>query len=264
MSKTQLLEERANNIYDSQREIFEHVSREMKVSKQEIIDGFVRYNSEVESLDNDAYEDTTIRIAMYMEYILVGSWHQERQDILYNFIEQYQPKTIIDIGFGAPMKYTKEYVLNNKAKQDIRLTLADKFPSSFDFARIILSYWDSNYAEKIDFKMLDLEDTTYIGDYDAYILQDAIEHAPQPEEYLNNLANNCPAESVILLSLPIAPLIPCHFIHWLKEEDALKWVESCGLTILNTERVYANPKVDWFAENLGEIYNLMLVTKPKQ
>ncbi len=261
MTKNDLLIERANNIYNSQKEIFEHVSREMNVTKAEMIDGFVRYNSEVESLDNDAYEDTTIRIAMYMEYILAGSWHQERQDILYDFIEQYQPRSIIDIGFGAPMKYTREYVLNNKAKQDIRLTLADKFPSSFDFAKIILSYWDSNYADKIDFKPIDLADIAYPGDYDAYILQDAIEHAPEPEKYLKNIAQNCPAESVILLSLPIAPLIPCHFIHWLKEEDALKWVESCGLVILNKARVYANKEVDWFAENLGDIYNLMLVTR---
>lgn len=65
-----------------------------------------------------------------------------------------------------------------------------------------------------------------------------------------------------VLSLPIAPLIPCHFIHWLEEKDALAWVESCGLADLEKERVYANKEVDWFAENLGDIYNLMLVTKP--
>ncbi len=72
MTKTHLLKVRANDIYNSQIGIFEHVSREMKITKQEIIDGFVRYNSEVDSLDNDAYEDSTIRIAMYMEYILEG------------------------------------------------------------------------------------------------------------------------------------------------------------------------------------------------
>ncbi len=182
--------------------------------------------------------------------------------MLHKFIEQYQPKTIIDIGFGAPMKYTQEYVLGKHSTQDIRLTLADKFPSSFDFAKIILSYWDGNYADKIDFKLVDLEDISYVGDCDAYILRDAIEHAPEPEKYLKNLAHYCPADFVILLSLPIAPLIPCHFIHWLKEEDALAWVESCGLTILNKERVYTNQEVDWFAENLGDIYNLMLVAQP--
>lgn len=69
MIKTHLLQERANHLYNSQIEIFEHVSREMNVT-QEIIAGFVRYNSEVENLDNDAYEDSTIRIAMYMQYIL--------------------------------------------------------------------------------------------------------------------------------------------------------------------------------------------------
>lgn len=262
MTKVPLLRERANQIYDSQIEIFEHVSREMNVTKAEIIEGFVRYNSEVETLDNDAYEDPTIRIAMYMEYILAGSWHQERQVMLYKFIEHYQPATIIDIGFGAPMKYAREYVLNDQSNLKRHLTLADKFPSSFDFARIILSYWDPSYAEKIDFKIVDLADISFVGNYDAYILQDAIEHAPEPEKYLKNIAQHCAAEAIILLSLPIAPLIPCHFIHWLKEEDALAWVESCGLTILNKERVYANPEVDWFAESLGEIYNLMLVTKP--
>ena len=260
MTKTQLLQARANQIYNLQIEIFEHVGREMNVTREEIIAGFIRYNNEVETLDNDAYEDPTIRIAMYMEYILEDSWHQERQDILYKFIEQYQPKTIIDIGFGAPMKYAREYVLNNN-NQERHLTLADKFPSSFDFARIILSYWNPDYAEKIDFKIVDLADISFVGNYDAYILQDAIEHAPEPEKYLKNIVQHCSTEAIILLSLPIAPLIPCHFIHWLKEEDALAWVESCGLTILNKERVYANPKVDWFAESLGEIYNLMLVAK---
>ena len=51
----------------------------MDISPEEIIRGFVLYNTEVETLDNSVYNIPSVRIAMYMEYLLDNSWHEERQ-----------------------------------------------------------------------------------------------------------------------------------------------------------------------------------------
>ena len=252
--------QRATAICKNNSILFNHIEQALSISRADIIEGFILYNSEVEQLDNAVYDNLPVRVAMFMEYILPGSWHQDRQQIISGWVNFYLPKSILDIGFGAPMKYCQDYVL--QAKTDCQLVLADKFESAFEFADVILSFWDETFKSKVQFRQLDLKHIEYVGDYDVYIFQDSIEHAPEPSKYLKYQVERAPGHSKFLISIPIAPLIPCHFIHWTKEQDALDWLFACGLQVEKLERVYVNPEIDTFASGLGDIYDIMVAASP--
>lgn len=255
------LEKKVLTIIEQHQPLFDSVLEELNFSQEELIQGFVKYNSEVETLDNDAYGEMGVRIAMFAEYLMENSWHEKRQGILWDYLKYCNPKSIIDIGFGAPTQYCKEWILTDEYTG--KLTFADKYNSAFELAKAVLNFYEPNYAEKIDFKVVDLDVLADVGEYETYILQDAIEHSRIPEEYLDNLVQKAPENAYVLFSIPIAPPIPCHHIHWLKEEDALKWIEARGLRIVKKNRVDVNPEVDEFAKDWadGEIYDLMLLTQ---
>ncbi len=255
------LEIKIQHIIHQNQDLFDSIFRELQFSEAELIAGFIKYNSEVETLNNDAYGEMGVRIAMFAEYLMEKSWHEKRQSTLWEYLKYCQPNRIIDIGFGAPTQYCKEWILT-EAYQGT-LTFADKYDSAFELAKAVLKFYNKNYTEKIDFKKVDLDVLEDVGKYDTYILQDAIEHSKIPEQYLENLVQKASENAYFLFSIPIAPPIPCHHIYWLKEVDALKCIRDRGLKIVKKNRVDVNPEVDEFAKDWaeGEIYDLMLLTQ---
>lgn len=252
------LKAKAVNIIQSNSNIFHTVKQKYHLTEQQVLDAFIYYNSNVEEIDNSVYDSLETRAAMFIEYLIKGSWHEERQNVLVDFLKYCNPKSILDIGFGAPTKYVMEYVLKSR---NIKLTLADKFESAFSFAEIVLNDWHSDFTSQISFKKVDVSDPHYLGDYELYIFQDAIEHSAKPKEFLSlNVKRSLPG-SWFIFSLPIAPMIPCHFISWDNVNDASAWIESCGLKVVKQKQVFVNPKVDEFAKDLGNISNLMLITQ---
>lgn len=257
MASTQLLT-LAETIMFSNRTLFEEVCNRLDLSKKDIIEAFDYYNTYVFEIENSVYEKRSIRAAMFIEYLIEGSWHQQRQSVLLDFLNYFKPKTIIDIGFGTPTKYVQEYCQRNK---DVQLTLADKFQSAFDFAEVVLDCSFPGWTNKITFTNIDLDAPSYIGDYEAYIFQDTIEHSICPRDFLLNTVTNSGRNSIFLLSIPIAPLIPCHHIHWQTKMEALRWLQSCSLKILHLHEVFVNPLIDEFAKDIGEISNLMVAAQ---
>lgn len=255
------LKSKALKIINDNLSLFQIINKKFSLTNEQVLETFIYYNSGVEEIDNSIYDSLEIRAAMFIEYLIKASWHQERQNILIEFLNFCNPKTLIDIGFGTPTKYVNEFVLKTEY---IKLTLADKFDSAFDFAEIVLESWQPSFRNQIAFKKVDLNYPQYLGDYEAYIFQDTIEHSTNPKEFLTlNVQASLP-NSWFIFSLPIAPIIPCHFISWSNKEDALNWIESCGLKIIKQKQVFVNPAIDEFAKNLGDISNLMLITQKNE
>ncbi len=252
------LKEKALKIIRANENLFRDIYKKLSLTEEQVLDVFIYYNSAVEEIDNSIYESLEIRAAMFIEYLIKGSWHEERQDTLVDFLNYCHPGSIMDIGFGAPTKYIREYVLKSA---DIKLTLVDKFESAFSFAEVVLDSWQPGFRNQISFEQVDLNSPKYLGDYEAYIFQDAIEHSSCPKEFLTLNVKESPPGSWFIFSLPIAPVIPCHFISWDKVDDALTWIRNCGLKIIRQEQVFVNPDVDEFAKDLGNISNLMLITQ---
>lgn len=104
-----------------------------------------------------------------------------------------------------------------------------------------------------------MQDVNAIGDYDTYLFQDSIEHVPDPTNCLKDYVKVSPQHANFILSLPIGPLIPAHFIEWQNDEEALQWLEDCGLKVQQYEKIWVNPAVDLFAEPLGSDHHNLIV-----
>ena len=171
-------------------------------------------------------------------------------------IKLCQPKSIVDMGFGTPTKYIRDFVL----KEKIKLTLVDLYDSAFKFTEVLLGYLDSNWKNIVQFKKLDMNTHKYFGDFEVYIFQDSIEHVNESTDYLSKIVKKSPNNSKFILSLPIGPKIPSHTISWNKGEEAIWWLNNCGLEVKNSDKIFVNSNVDLFAEQLDkEFYNLIVL-----
>ena len=68
-----------------------------------------------------------------------------------------------------------------------------------------------------------------------------------------------PKNSKFILSIPIGPIVPSHTISWDTDKEAIEWLIKCGLKINNSKKVYINPKVDLFTEQLDEEFYDLIV-----
>ena len=88
------------------------------------------------------------------KYLLKSSWHVEKQNIVLDILKNADNiKTIVDVGFGTPQKYIKDFVLKNKK---IKLTLIDLYDSAFQFARMLLNFWNKSWKKQVSFKKRDI------------------------------------------------------------------------------------------------------------
>ena len=228
----------------------------LNLTKEEVIHAYVHYDLDIFAYENEIYESLAMRMVLYLHYLLKGSWHQDRQDSILRIVEKIKPKSIIDMGFGAPTKYIRNYVLNNK----IKTTLADLYESAFEFSKALFDYLESSWKDFISFKQIDMNTHEYPGDFDCYIFQDSIEHVNNSTEYLNKLVEESPRDSKFIFSLPIGPIMSVHTINWDTEEEAVKWLEGSGLRAVNPEKAFINKEVDLFAEQIKEeFYNLIVI-----
>lgn len=239
---------------ENKKEI-DHFMTKLGLSKEEVVRAYINYDLDVFAYENEIYESLPMRAVLYFHYLLKGSWHQERQEAILEIIKRTKPKSIIDMGFGAPTKYVRDYVLKNKTK----LTLVDLYKSSFNFASVLFDYWDSSWKEYISFIQLDMNTHKLIGDFECYIFQDSIEHVKNSTIYLTKVVENSPKDTIFVLSLPVGPKVPAHTISWDSDKEVIDWLKKCGLEVRYSKRVYINPEVDLFAEQLDkEFYNLIV------
>lgn len=245
----------AESVINSQNHkvFFEKCYEIFGITHESLTRAFLDYNLDINKPEgNEIYNSIENRAVLHIHNLIPDSWHQQRQSVVTKMLFDISPKNIADIGFGVPSNYVKDYVLKTKGTF---LTLADKFPEAFSFAKLLCKYWSENYSSSVTFKETDFNTLDYVGDFDCYILQDSIEHAILPKQFFGNYVKKAPVGAYFLISLPIGPIFPRHFIAWDTDDEALFWTQEFGLEIISKESVYVNAKVDLFAEQLNNTYH---------
>ncbi|KKU22529.1 MAG: hypothetical protein UX31_C0001G0047 [Candidatus Nomurabacteria bacterium GW2011_GWA1_46_11] len=225
------------------------------LTEEDLIQAYLDWDLSPDSYGNEIYDFVPIRFAMYLHYLLPGSWHEARQDIITNILDDYPSGTIVDVGFGAPQRYIKNLVLKY---DNFKLTLCEPYQSAFAFSEILLSYWNSNWRRKITFKKYDMDKDGYVGDFDTYLFLDSIEHSQNPSKYLTSLVKKSPAAAKFIFSLPVEwTTAKSEYINWSSDNEALNWLRSCGLDVHFSKKIEINPEIDVFAE--GSHYHQLIV-----
>lgn len=247
--KNKLLDFLSSTINDDRyKEQFQNIMGTLRLTKQEITDAFLHYNLNLTDKEgNEVYQPLPNRVVLHIHNLIKGSWHINRQQAVVDLIKQARPDSIIDIGFGVPSKYVQDYVIPQRKK----LLFCDLYDSAFDFAKVLMSHWDNKWQEIISFRQTNMDNLEYIGDFDLYLIQDAIEHTKDPTAYLSMLVKKSPKTSKFIVSLPIGTIFPRHFMAWYSDKEALDWLARCGLIIEQQKSVFVNPKFDLFADQVG-------------
>lgn len=252
--KRQKLLELANSILDSSKykHEFNFLIEKFNIKKDQLLQSFLDYNLDIFSIEGNAiYSSLPNRIVLHMHNLITGSWHEERQRIVYDFVVLSNAKSMADVGFGVPSLYLNK-ILNEH--NELYVTLCDLYDSAFQFAKELLGCWQEDWSRQINFTKTDMNQNAYIGDYDLFIFQDSIEHTLDPTAYLINYVQMSKDQTKFLFSLPIGPIIPQHYIAWHTSAEAEGWLRKCGLKVIKSENVYVNPEVDLFAEQLNFNY----------
>lgn len=246
-------------LYDSSyRDEIKILFNRLNIKDSQIIDHFLVYNLDLkayyaEETGNVLYQSLLERVVSYMHKLIPNSWHEEGQRVLMECIDRMAPSTVVDIGFGVPTLYVKEAL----QKEIPHITLLDLYEPAFTFAKEVLNIWDKNWTKTVSFKKADMEDFAFIGNYDFYIFQEAIERVSDPVRYLTRQLNDSPLHAKFYFLVPICPLIPAHSIAWETNEEAIKWFEQFDLKIIDVKPIHVNPKIDLFANDPGLKINFL-------
>jgi len=261
--KEQKLREFTKSVIEDSRykDEIEYLLRCFNLTKEQLIQEYVNYDLDVFNYENEVYEPIAMRLVLHVHNLLDGSWHQDRQNAILEFLNKIDFDSVVDIGFGVPTKYLRSYLANKSTK---KFTLIDLYDSAFDFAKALLSKLSNSWDKNINFEKVDMNTMKYVGDYDIYLFQDSIEHTIDPTAYLKKTVSSSPNNSKFILSLPIGPAMPCHYIEFKEKESAIKWLEDARLKIEESKEVFVNPKVDLFATDFDEeFYNLIVLCSKK-
>lgn len=220
------------------------IAEKLYLKEEKIIENFLYYNLDLSVRNNKEYGDIYNRFVLHLHNLLPGSWHQRKQTAIENFLKKNQFNSIIDVGFGVPTRYIHELVIKLRKPH---VTLSDLYDTAFIFSEVLLQEWDKNWERIVSFQKVNMDNMEYLGDFDAYIFQDCIEHTKNPTDYLKKQVQLSPIHSMFGFILAIGPLIPMHHIAWETEAIATNWLYECGLMINESFTIKTNPEVDLFA-----------------
>ncbi len=219
----------------------------LNLTAETVIKSYIDYNLDICSYGNEIYESLEMRLVLHIHNLLKDSWHQERQATVTEYIKYAQPKTIADLGFGEPSLYVKQALKSGRHT----ITLCDFANSAYIFAEALLDMWSPKWSETVSFLKTDMEAGNFIGPYDLYIFQDSIEHVSNPTAYLSSYVMQSPVSAKFLIAIPIAPIIPSHYMSWSSTKEAIDWLHECNLNITHSKLIDVNPDVDIFADRFG-------------
>ncbi len=228
----------------------------LNLTEEKVIDAYVFWDLDVLGTGNEIYDSLAFRMGMHLHNLLPHSWHQRKQQEVLSILKKAQFRTIADIGFGTPQKYVRELILEQKK---IKLTLFDADETAITFGKTLLDLLAPDWEKNITLKIHNMNFSTFVGEFDIYLFQDSIEHAQDPTEYLKQTVKQAPESSMFILVLPIGPPTGGHHIEWEMKEDALAWLNKCGLAINESIELHINRNIDLYAEQLGETAYELLV-----
>ncbi len=260
--KERKLREFASSVFDypGHKEELHFLLNKLNLSKEEVIQAYLDYDMDIFEYENEIYESLPMRFVLHLHNLLKGSWHQERQNSVLEMVRLAKPKSIVDVGFGVPTRYLREYVLGQKTKT----MLIDLYESALRFSEAMLDYLEPKWRSFVSFRKLDMNNHGFIGEFDCYVFQDSIEHVRDAKGYLTKIVKLSKTNSKFILSLPVGPWVPVHKISWDTPGDVEKWLGDCGLRVDRKTEIHVNPKVDLFAEQFEkEFYNLIVLCSKK-
>ena len=188
-----------------------HLMKILNLKEEVILQRYLDYNLDIYSFGNEIFNSLETRFVLHIHNLLKGSWHQERQQVVCDYVRTAAPRKAIDVGFGVPMRYIRDVILQDSRTE---LTLCDFSESAFQFAEALLTTWDKEWRSKIKFICADMQDIVHLEDYDLYLFQDSIEHVPDPTDCLTRYVDCALPNAQFILSLPIGRIIPAHYIAW--------------------------------------------------
>jgi hypothetical protein len=212
--------------------------------------------------DNAQYQKLVARLTLYFHNLVPGSYHTERQEVIYSFLEKADPAVFMDVGYGVPGLYLTKYLSLYGNKKAI---LLDQDPSAETFSRKMINFEFPHLQTQIEYRVYDMDSQEFPGDSDVYLYLDSIEHTRKPTEYLNMLVHEAKRKSYFIFSIPICPmkgLEGFHYAEWLSDRQAREWVENSGLCVTKEKVIHPNPNVDFFAElGSGKYHNYLVLGK---
>lgn len=233
--------------------------RRLHSTREEVISVFIAYDRDVFACGNEIYESLPIRVVLYLKSFMPGSWHIARQSTILRYIRSVHPKTLVDMGFGVPSMYVREYVLPDP---EVKLTLVDRYPSAFRFAKLLLESTFPGWRTRIRFKRLDMNSHAYPGDYDVYLFQDSLEHVEGAEAYLSEIVGRSPTHAMFILSLPIKSPIPSHTVVWDNTDEVERWLAKCGLCVSAGDTIHPG-RADLWAQQLKGVCDWIVMARRK-
>jgi len=247
------LREIANGVYLENKLELDGILKKIGVSRDELIAQYIEYNEDISVFSNEIYGSMVQRAVMYLHNLNHYSYHHERQKETKRLLDNLGVSSVVDIGFAAPYSYMKDIV----EKGDKNLTLLDVDSSAEKFSREVFKKINSDFENYVSFREYDMNSGLHPGEFDCYLFMDSIEHARDPTKYLEYVVENSPRDAKFVFALPISDIVPCHNIAWKNVEEARRWLDKCGLKILEESILTANPDVDLFAEEVGGFTNYL-------
>lgn len=242
---------------------FSYVAKKFKFTFDDIIHKVLFYTLDLNKVENSDYENCVMRACLRLHFLVEGSYHRKKAEIVLKYMKNPEIKSAIEFGCGFP----GDYVFDAVERKSVRVTLSDVDSSSIDYSRAVLEFYYKSYDKQIDFKIVDINKMKYPGDYGAYIFLDSLEHALNPEKYLRFLVSNAPKGAHFIFSLPIGKIDSmehAHHVEFITKKEITQWIENAGLKILNTTIIIPNTKVDYFAEFVVGGYTDILIDSVKK
>lgn len=209
---------------------------------------------------NEVYAQEVTSIVTFFYGQLTGSYHRARHGVTHKWLQDIDPQSIIDVGYSSP----QDYLLDDGFVVNRSINLVESSDVAEKVSRIILDL-EQIPADNITFKNENMNDMRYVGDADAYVFLDSIEHMTDPTKYLHIQVGNAKDDSHFIFSVPIGKIASfrnVHFGEWLTDADARKWLEDSGLVVLDEKSAIPNPQVDNFAKSIiGGFHNELFLCK---
>lgn len=251
----------AEEIIHLHKDEVDYLCKSLHISTEDVIQAWVIWDTGINEYDNSVYSSNATRVAMHLHNYIQGNWHDKRQQMVLELIQEIKPKNIAEIGFGTPQRYVTEYVLKNNTQ----LSLLDFDDESLIFAKYFLDTKSDSWKKNITLRKYNMNSEKKVENCDLYIFQDSIEHAESPTEYLHKVVSEAQVSSYFILCIPIEvdKGVPEHNMFWKDAIHALDWVKESGLSIKKYVEIEMNPDLDLFAKFLHPDFKELLVLAQK-
>jgi hypothetical protein len=225
------------------------LARRFGFSEVDVRSHFLRYNLGINSESNETYQIIGTQFALLVNYLPTATWFSKRLDAYAEFVSHYH--RVLDIGFGIPFPWL--IACSRGLHLSGHFTLLDSSQSALDFASEFINRATARHPERtaglqysLTLGWLEKPDEWAVGDIEAVVALDCVEHAIDPSACLARVVNRFRG-ATLLVGLPVGTPIPQHTVDFDNETEALAFVSTSGLKVIRNHLIRAN----WGADVVG-------------